>query len=145
MPSVKHMGVTMESSVQIFRKVLKGTRKTSEESGRTRENEIYFNRKTNPKHFFALKILNLQMKFFVFSFLYHSECLRPRVPVSLSHALTELSRPHVFADRKDKACETHRNCTCSAISQTKGKEKYWEVKRHDPAYSNQMGTELKFF
>lgn len=85
------------------------------------------------------------MKFFVFLFLYHGECLRPRVPVSLSNALTELSRPHVFADRKDKACEIHRNCTCSAISQTKGKEKYWEVKRHDPAYNNQMGTELKFF
>lgn len=56
MPSVKHMGVTIESSVQIFRKVLKGTRKTSEESGRTRENEIYFNRKNYPKHYLPLKI-----------------------------------------------------------------------------------------
>lgn len=56
MLSVKHMGVTMESSVQMFRKVLKGMRKTSEESGRTRENEIYFNRKNYPKHFFPLKI-----------------------------------------------------------------------------------------
>lgn len=56
MPSVKHIGVIIESSVQIFRKVLKGMRKTNEESGRTRENEIYFNRKNYPKHFFPLKI-----------------------------------------------------------------------------------------
>lgn len=108
MPSVKHMGVTMESSVQIFRKVLKGTRKTSEESGRTRENEIYFNRKTNPKHFFALKILNLQMKFFGFSFLYHSECLRPRVPVSLMPSLSSADPMYLQIGRTKlaKAIET---------------------------------------